>query len=139
MCPQADFLDAHERHWNDAELLSHAQRWANADHLYGMAVECGLKCLMMVSGMDVDASGNPIDKKYWKHAKDIWILFESCRSGRLLGTEYALPTRNPFHDWDISDRYAHHSHFNETRTQSRQQGGQTVCELIKKARLEGLI
>jgi mRNA interferase MazF len=35
---QADFLDAHERHISDADLLSLAQRWANADHLYGIAV-----------------------------------------------------------------------------------------------------
>lgn len=31
----ADFLDAHERHWDDAERLFAVQRWANADHLYG--------------------------------------------------------------------------------------------------------
>ncbi|WHF34964.1 hypothetical protein [Aeromonas salmonicida] len=45
---QADFLDAHARHWDDAESLLQAQRWANADHLYGMAAECGLKQLMRV-------------------------------------------------------------------------------------------
>ncbi len=42
---QADFLDAHERHWQDAELLLTNQRLANADHLYGMSAECGLKRL----------------------------------------------------------------------------------------------
>ena len=40
-----DFLDAHLRHWTDAELLYAAQRWANADHLYGISAECGLKGL----------------------------------------------------------------------------------------------
>jgi len=40
-----DFLDAHERHWEDAELLFGNRRWANADHLYGLAAECGLKAL----------------------------------------------------------------------------------------------
>ena len=30
---KADFLDAHNRHWKDAELLFNAKRWANADHL----------------------------------------------------------------------------------------------------------
>ena len=40
-----DFLDAHMRHWTDAELLYAAQRWANADHLYGISAECGLKGL----------------------------------------------------------------------------------------------
>lgn len=42
---QSDFLDAHNRHWQDAEQLFEAQRWANADQLFGMAAECGLKSL----------------------------------------------------------------------------------------------
>nr|VFK54807.1 MAG: hypothetical protein BECKTUN1418F_GA0071002_105616 [Candidatus Kentron sp. TUN]VFK55380.1 MAG: hypothetical protein BECKTUN1418D_GA0071000_103118 [Candidatus Kentron sp. TUN]VFK60455.1 MAG: hypothetical protein BECKTUN1418E_GA0071001_105815 [Candidatus Kentron sp. TUN] len=42
----ADFFDAHNRHWQDWEQLFASERWANADHLYGMAAECGLKCLM---------------------------------------------------------------------------------------------
>lgn len=41
-----NFLDAHHRHWDDAELLYQAQRWANADHLFGVSAECGLKRLM---------------------------------------------------------------------------------------------
>lgn len=31
-----DFLDAHQRHWSDAEPLFEAARWAGADHLYGI-------------------------------------------------------------------------------------------------------
>ena len=30
----ADFVDAHHRHWADAELLFEHDRWANADQLY---------------------------------------------------------------------------------------------------------
>lgn len=48
---KTDFHDAHERHWDDAERLFEAQRWANADHLYGVAAECGLKWLMVHFGM----------------------------------------------------------------------------------------
>ena len=50
---KADFLDAHQRHWDDAEHLLQAQRWANADHLYGFAAECGLKAV--VAGVVEDA------------------------------------------------------------------------------------
>ncbi len=56
---QTDFLDAHERHWEDAELLFAQSRWANADHLYGLAAECGLKRLMIVFRMPVAADGGP--------------------------------------------------------------------------------
>ena len=54
-----DFYDAHHRHWEDAERLYHNERWANADHLYGIAAECGLKRLMIAFGMRCDANGDP--------------------------------------------------------------------------------
>ena len=41
----ADFSNAHNRHWQDAELLFCDRRWANADHLYGFSAECGLKAV----------------------------------------------------------------------------------------------
>lgn len=137
---QADFLDAHERHWGDAERLFQAQRWANADHLYGMAAECGLKRLMMRFGMDVNpATGSPADSKDWKHANNMWTRFESCRSGKAEGAGYALPTANPFGSWDVSDRYAHQSNFDEARAQGHQAGAQSVRSLIAKAQREGLL
>ncbi len=59
---RADFLDAHQRHLDDAESLFQAGRLANADHLYGMASECGLKRLMAAFGMTIDSTtGSPAD------------------------------------------------------------------------------
>lgn len=136
---KADFLDAHERHWHDAEFLYQGQCWANADHLYGFAVECGLKGLMLVFGMKVDPSGKPKDKKDQEHARNIWQRFESYRCGHPRGTGYALPNVNPFNKWDVSDRYAHRSNFNQQWTQSHQAGAKLVSELIRKAKKEGLI
>ena len=53
----ADFRDAHLRHWQDAELLFEHQRWANADQLYGLSAECGLKAVMRALGMPVGRHG----------------------------------------------------------------------------------
>ncbi|MFA5731634.1 MAG: hypothetical protein WCY91_02715 [Acidithiobacillus sp.] len=137
---QADFLDAHERHWNDAECLFQAQRWANADHLYGMAAECGLKRLMMRFGMAINpVTGSPTDNKDWKHANTIWARFESYRSGKVEGADYGLPAPNAFDNWDVSDRYAHQSNFDQTRAQGHQAGAQAVRRLIAKAQREGLL
>lgn len=137
---QADFLDAHERHWDDAERLLHAQRWANADHLYGMAAECGLKRLMMRFGMAISpVTGSPTDNKDWKHANNIWTRFESYRSGKVEGSGYGLPAPNPFDHWDVSDRYAHQSNFDQARAQGHRAGTQTVRSLIAKAQNEGLL
>jgi hypothetical protein len=136
---QSDFLDAHARHWDDAESLYLSERWANADHLYGIAAECGLKRLMMRFGMEVDEeTGRPTDSKDRKHVNGAWERFESYRRGKEEGTRYVLPS-NPFCAWDVSDRYAHQSNFDRSRAQSHQAGARIVRELIKKAQLEGLI
>lgn len=137
---KTDFLDAHERHWGDAERLFQAQRWANADHLYGMAAECGMKRLMLAFGMNVNpTTGNPLDNKDYKHAKNIWARFESYRTGHAQGAGYALPAGNPFGNWDVSDRYAHQSNFDQARAQGHQAGALTIRNLIAKAQHEGLL
>jgi hypothetical protein len=137
---QADFLDAHERHWSDAERLLHARRWANADHLFGMAAECGLKRLMLAFGMPFDATKDwPANKQDRTHANGIWARFESYRSGHAQGAGYVLSASNPFSSWDVSDRYAHQSNFDQARAQGHQTGAQTVRSLIAKAQREGLL
>ncbi|SER63806.1 SAM-dependent methyltransferase [Giesbergeria anulus] len=136
----ADFLDAHQRHWDDAEHLFQNERWANADHLYGMAAECGLKRLMMRFGMDIHpTTGSPVVREDRNHANIIWARFESYRSGRMEGVGYELPTNNPFSDWDVSDRYAPRSNFNQAEVQAHQAGAMVVCGLIKRAQRDGLL
>ncbi len=90
---QADFFDAHERHWEDAETLFSHGRYANADHLYGVAAECGLKRLMRSFGMVVDAiSGSPANDKDRQHVNHIWARFESYRNGTVEGKRDIYPT-----------------------------------------------
>jgi len=137
---QADFLDAHERHWVDAEGLFQAQRWANADHLYGMAAECGLKQLMLAFGMPYDSARDRPDKSQDRiHANGIWARFESYRCGHHQGAGYALTTPNPFADWDVAQRYAHQSNFDQARAEAHQAGVILVRNLVQKAKREGLI
>ncbi|MFV3076567.1 SAM-dependent methyltransferase [Niveispirillum fermenti] len=138
---QADFLDAHQRHLDDAERLFQSGRLANADHLYGIASECGLKRLMVAFGMAVDTlTGDPTDvNKDRKHVDVIWARYETYRSGHHKGTGYPLPASNPFGDWAVNQRYAHQGNFDAARVQPHQAAAQIVCELIKKASREGLI
>ncbi|HEY9279225.1 MAG TPA: hypothetical protein VIP51_04050 [Eoetvoesiella sp.] len=137
---KSDFLDAHERHWDDAERLFAAGRFANADHLYGMAAECGLKRLMQAFGMPFDTTKDrPTTPQDRVHANGIWARFESYRCGHVQGTAYALSTSDPFSSWDVSDRYAHQSNFDQARVQVHQAGATAVCELLKKAQREGLL
>ena len=137
---KADFQDAHIRHWTDAEYLFQAQRWANADHLYGVAAECGLKALMLKFGMPFDSQKDwPKHQEDRSHANRIWLRYESYRCGRNLGDKFSLSDRNPFSDWDISDRYAHHGYFDVERTGVHRVGAKEVFDLMRKADLEGLL
>jgi len=140
---QSDFLDAHQRHWEDANHLLDALRLANADHLYGLAAECGLKRLMMVFGMSVDSVGNPTERADKVHAaekskEDIWARYDTYRAG-CRAASYLLDSTNPFADWSVSQRYAHRSHFDAPRVEAHRQGSENVHLLIKKAILEGIV
>ncbi|MGW8159190.1 MAG: SAM-dependent methyltransferase [Desulfoprunum sp.] len=137
---QADFLDAHLHHWEDAGYLFDNCRWANADHLYGISAECGLKRLMMAFGMPLDSTSSaPMQREDRIHARQAWSRYEAYRSGHRQGAAYQLSTNNPFADWDISDRYAHRSSFDQARAEAHRQGAHVVLSLIKKAIFEGLI
>lgn len=136
----ADFLDSHERHWDDAETLFNAQRWANADHLYGMTAECGLKRLMVAFGMHVNpVSGSPASQLDRAHADQVSARFESYRSGHLQGAGYALLSPDPFANWHVSQRYANQTNFNQALVTAHQAGAQAICGLIKQALVQGLI
>jgi hypothetical protein len=133
-----DFLDAHERHWEDAELLMGDNRVANADHLFGISAECGLKCLMRQFGMPMDTD-KPKEGKDRIHVNKIWIRFEAYRSGHLQGINYALSLPDPFMNWDVNQRYARRVDFDISRVASHRTGAEAVLNLIKKAKLAGLL
>lgn len=135
----SDFLDAHGRHWDDAErLFEEPPRLANADHLYGMAAECGLKRLMVAFGMELGQDGKPPSEDK-KHVNKLWPRYDAYRSGHLQGTDFALPAANPFFDWDVNQRYANQAFFDASRVEVHRTGALLVYELIKQAKAMGLL
>ena len=134
-----DFLDAHERHWKDAESLFRNSRWANADHLYGVAAECGLKKLMVVFGMKTKPHGKPEDERDCAHANKVWARYDAYRSKCPFATAYGLPPKNLFHDWDVCQRYAKESHFDRACAERHQAGAALVRRLLSQAKKDGLI
>lgn len=135
---QTDFLDAHDRHMEDAEFLGQHNRLANADHLYGISAECGLKSLMLAFGMPFD-EGRPRRREDRVHADRIWQRYEAYRHGHLAGIGYSLPVDNPFDDWNIDQRYGNRTNFDRNRVRRHQMGARLVRDLVTRARLEGLI
>lgn len=136
---QADFLDAHDRHWNDAETLFLQGRYANSSHLYGVSAECGLKGLMVKFGMPISANGSPSQSDDRVHGNKLWARYEHYRSGFINGVLYSAQIAQHFQAWDIQDRYANQSGFNQAGVQSHRNGAEAVCQLIAKAQRNGLL
>ena len=135
-----DFLDAMDRHWQDAELLRRKERLANADHLYGLSAECGLKALMQKLGMKMQGN-RPNKREDMKHVNNgLLDRYESYRKGRRDSAKFSLPwqDRFPFVNWDISDRYANRNHFAEERLSEHRSGAKDVKDLVARLKREGL-
>lgn len=135
-----DYLDAMDRHWLDAEILfkQQPQGLANADQLYGLSAECGLKALMLKLGMKLK-DNRPEKKKDQKHADAIWWRYETYRQGRMPATLALDPKNNPFSDWSIHHRYASRSCFQDKEVKDHQKGAEQVKKLVEHARNMGLL
>ena len=141
MVHPADFDDAHLRHWNDAELLVDDDRWANADQLYGLSAECGLKALMGALGrMPVDVSGKPANPKHRKHVQEFWPIFVTFAEGPV-GARYVarLPSGTPFADWSVQNRYAHRCHFQHAGVEPHRRAARRVRHMVQRAKQDGLL
>lgn len=135
-----DFLDAHRRHLGDAHLLFSASHWANADHLYGVAAECGLKRLMMAFEMPFDAvNDRPSIREDRCHVEGTWIRYETYRAGGPQGPAYGLASGTPFGDWRVDQRYARRDAFDQARVGPHRSAAMDVERLVKKAIAEGLL
>jgi hypothetical protein len=133
-----DFLDAHQRHWEDAERLFSEERWANADHLFGMSAECGLKRLMIAFGMP-NLAQHPTVRSDRVHVDTLWDRYEAYRSGQHAGAGYGLPDEFDFSDWRAEQRYSNRSCFDQDRAEEHRSGALAVKNLINSAVMDGIV
>ena len=136
----ADFVDAHHRHWADAEFLFEHARWANADQLYGFSAECGLKAVMKACGMPVEGAIGIPTGKYREHLPKIWPIFQNFVDAR----EYAqyldqLVSGEPFADWSHHDRYAHGGYCRKTDVETHRNADDAVGNIVESARQNGFL
>ena len=138
MAHPADFVDAHRRHWEDAELLFDDARWASADQMYGFSAECGLKAVMKALGMPVDATGTPEERKHRQHVQDLWPVFRTFARGHGGARHlHRLPKDDPFGDWSHHDRYAHRRHWEKANLGRHRAAARGVRNMVQLARQDG--
>lgn len=134
-----NFYNAFSRHDADADLLLENGRWANADHHYGLAAECALKAILLQQGIASDNGDISKDKKYWPYKQHINKLWDKYQSFMQKKNTYVLPTRNPFHDWHINQRYAHENDITEQTARNHGAAVASLKKIVKKAKLDGVL
>ena len=138
MTPPVDFVDAHRRHWADAELLFDHERLGNADQLYGFSVECGLKAVMRTLGMPVDQSGHPTRSEHRRHVMDLWPVFKSlARTRRAWHRLKDLPPGSPFSDWSHHDRYSTRGYHSADSVGRHREAALTIRRMAQRTEQEG--
>lgn len=140
---KADFKNAYERHQQDADSLFDGKRYANADHLYGLAAECALKAVM--KGLDpslVDKNGDFLNQTDKKHIDKLWDHFRCFLQGRNASSLSAhIPgPNNPFNKWTVNSRYAHHNNFNKGNVLPHKLVvNNSIVNLMIEARARGIL
>jgi len=136
---QTDFRDAASRHYNDGSFLLQHDRWPNADHLFGLAAECGLKAIMQAFGMKTTAVGVPRDTKYRVHIDKLWLEFHAF-ADRRVPSHYAsrLPKENPFTDWSVDQRYYRRDAISKKDALAHRDAARRVLDVLENVKVDGL-
>lgn len=107
-----NFHDAAFRHYADAELLQANRRNANAGHLYGFVAECGLKSLLVASGLPTEPDGDILKSRgadfRWhvdKLVNQINMVHSFLEGRTMSGYLAHLPDIENFCDWNTAHRY----------------------------------
>ena len=135
-----DFRNAAEGHLDDAEYLLEGTRLANADHLFGVSAECGLKAVMVGLGMRI--INNKPEKVFLIHIEKLWsefITFAHSRDGARYASILSKKTPNPFGDYDINQRYNSRADITLPVVQNHHQAAKTVKEALDAALLDGVV
>ena len=129
--PPDDYADAHFRHWEDAKILFDNDRWPNADQLYGLSAECGLKKVLERK------FGVKIKDEYRDHVNKLWG--EYCSVVEATSEARYAVEGEPFSDWSIGQRYAHSCHVGKEKAQRHREGAEQVVDIMKKAKEDGIL
>ena len=141
-----DFKAAAGRHHDDARFLLGDGRWANADHLAGLAAECALKAIMTFSPFSAALNAKGIlewgqpSKKLQFHIKDLWNELglnvggypAPAFSSLLMGSA-------PFSNWDVSDRYADGTTITQQEASAHLGAAAQVIALLQQVHLSGYV
>ncbi|MBM7812843.1 hypothetical protein [Saccharothrix algeriensis] len=142
--PWTAFGAAAKRHHADAEVLARVGRHGNADHLAGVAAECGLKAILVgFLGGAVNAKGfpgHPAATKPLGHLPELWGQIALAADGRS-GAQFSalILTANPFSEWEVSERYSDGAHITSNRAADHIAEAARVIAVHEQAVIDGVL
>lgn len=144
---------AGKRHRDDGVFLHDDRRLANADHLYGLAVECMLKGLLLrcVPEVSMSRPSPSVGKPQWKgpgarsskglgHLPELWTEVGGRLRGRTGSQLFGLlDNSEPFMQWNVADRYCDGQSVTEVDVQARRHATDQILALVQQAILGGTL
>lgn len=141
-----DFKAAARRHHDDAHFLLGDNRWANADHLAGLAAECALKAIIQCApfGAATDAKGIPMwgqpTKTLVLHINKLWQELAQSLSGHSAAAFAALLAGPPpFATWEVGDRYSDGSAITQQQAAAHLGAARQVLGVLLQADRDGFV
>lgn len=156
---KTDYACAGERHYEDASYLHGDGRLLNADHLFGLAVECLMKALLKrfagPHGVSMRSRGGHDDNRLWwddpeaenqnkrrkplghiNQMRQALPLLLDGRSGLAL-TQVLTRVSADFETWLVDDRYTDGTHLDPVLLVRRQEAAVLVHDLHLHVEMTG--
>lgn len=156
---KTNYACAGERHYEDASFLHGDGRLPNADHLFGLAVECLMKALLLrfggAGGVSMrDSGGSESGRLWWddpqaqnqnKKRKPLGHINEMRQALPLLLdgrpgpalTEALTRVSEDFEEWRVDERYADGTHLDAVLFSRRQEAATLAQELLLHVQFTG--
>ncbi|NMO53020.1 hypothetical protein HH310_17710 [Actinoplanes sp. TBRC 11911] len=151
---QHHYAHAAVRHYNDAVYLQDGDRVPNADHLFGFAVECALKSMLLrftPATMNPKRPGKPPATRPWVAdpatgkvdrefghlpgiATDVALLTHGRSAARLSA---AIRNLDAFDTWSVDDRYLDGTAIVEEHVMRRRTVAEEILALHQQAVITG--
>lgn len=142
---RVDYVASARRHHRDAQLLWAEGRAANASQLWGLAMECGLKVVLLAAGVVPEADGSLPDRRRFREhlptlADRVDLLGHLIPDGRLAHRYLALlPGRAAFANWAVDQRYWHEDALPAATLPAWQAAADEVARMLDEALLDGVL
>jgi hypothetical protein len=141
---KTDYTASARRHFRDADTLLRSGAEANGGQLLGFCVECGLKALLLVCGVQPDNDGGiPQNHKFRQHIptlhNNIHAFGHMIPDGALATCYLAqLPNLDKLSSWSVDHRYHRETAIPLADLPGWKQAAQEIMQMLDQIVTDGI-